>query len=82
MFAKLSLLIASVALLVAASPVPDSGSQCNTANMQCCNSVQSASSEQMVGMLSLLGVVAQGVTGLVGAGCSPITAVGLGSSSW
>ncbi|KAF8966179.1 fungal hydrophobin-domain-containing protein [Flammula alnicola] len=55
--------------------------QCNTGSLQCCNSVQSASSSAVTTLLGLLGVVLSGVTGLVGITCSPITAIGASGTS-
>ncbi|KDR72951.1 hypothetical protein GALMADRAFT_73306, partial [Galerina marginata CBS 339.88] len=55
--------------------------QCNTGSLQCCNSVQQATSSSISGLLGLLGIVAGTVTGLVGVTCSPVTVIGAGGSS-
>ncbi|KAF8994997.1 fungal hydrophobin-domain-containing protein, partial [Cyathus striatus] len=74
-------------LLAAASAVPRGGSppvsQCNVGSLQCCNSVQSATSlsDPVSLLLGLLGVVVSGLTGQVGVTCSPISVVGVGGNS-
>ncbi|KAF4621441.1 hypothetical protein D9613_000153 [Agrocybe pediades] len=81
---KLATALAFVTLAAATvTPVRrnEPASQCNTGDLQCCNSVQSASSPSVAGILGLLGIVVGSVTGLVGANCSPITAIGIGGNS-
>ncbi|KAF5361842.1 hypothetical protein D9756_002076 [Leucocoprinus leucothites] len=77
--------------LAAATTVPTGGggggggtmpaSQCNTGPIQCCNSAQAATSPAVTTLAALLGVVVQGVTGLVGLTCSPIDIIGVGGNS-
>ncbi|KJA15220.1 hypothetical protein HYPSUDRAFT_72210 [Hypholoma sublateritium FD-334 SS-4] len=55
--------------------------QCNTGSIQCCDSVQSASSKAVTTLLGLLGVVVSDVTALVGITCSPISVIGISGSS-
>ncbi|KAF5347800.1 hypothetical protein D9756_010272 [Leucocoprinus leucothites] len=57
-------------------------SQCNTGSLQCCNSVQSASSGAVGLLLGLLGVVLSDLTVLVGLTCSPLSVIGVGGNSW
>ncbi|PPQ89201.1 hypothetical protein CVT25_001270 [Psilocybe cyanescens] len=85
MFARASAVFTlALPILAAASAVPRNdgpSNQCNTGQLQCCNSTQSATSSSIAGLLSLLGVVVGSVTGLVGVTCSPISAVGVGGNS-
>jgi hypothetical protein len=84
---KLAFAFATLALttLAAANPLRRDSSpsnQCNTGSLQCCSSVQSATSPGIATLLGLLGVVVQGVTGQVGVTCSPITVIGASGTSW
>lgn len=56
--------------------------QCSTGSIQCCNSVQSASSPDVTTILGLLGLVVDGEDVLVGLTCSPLSIVGLGDGEW
>ncbi|EJD00400.1 hydrophobin-251 [Fomitiporia mediterranea MF3/22] len=81
MFAKL-VTIASLAILAVATPTPvPQGGSCNTGAIQCCNSVQSADSPAVAGLLGLLGIVVQDVTAQVGVTCTPISVIGVGGNS-
>lgn len=71
MLIKLAL-TSTLAFLAAAIPTPSSG-DCSTGAIQCCDSVQSASSPSAAAVLGLLGIVLQDVTAEVGLTCSPIT---------
>ncbi|PIL33167.1 hypothetical protein GSI_04617 [Ganoderma sinense ZZ0214-1] len=53
---------------------------CNTGSLQCCNSVVDSQSPEGTAILSVVGVAAKDVTGLVGVECTPITVVGAGVS--
>ncbi|OCH85440.1 fungal hydrophobin [Obba rivulosa] len=56
-------------------------STCSTGSVQCCNSVQSASSGLGSLLLGLLGIVVEGVDVLLGVDCSPITVIGVGGGN-
>ncbi|EJD01684.1 fungal hydrophobin [Fomitiporia mediterranea MF3/22] len=71
----------TVTVTAPASTSTQPASQCNTGDLQCCNSVQSSDSSGLAGLLSLLGVVLQGVAVPVGLTCDPISVIGLGSNS-
>ncbi|KAI0738365.1 fungal hydrophobin-domain-containing protein [Daedaleopsis nitida] len=87
MFAKLAVIISSLAILAAATPFPGGGSgsepasSCSTAPVQCCDQTGTASSEPFAGVLAGLGVVVQDVNALVGLSCSSVNVVGVGSGA-
>ncbi|PAV14910.1 hydrophobin [Pyrrhoderma noxium] len=64
---------------VTATPTP-TGGQCNTGPVQCCNSVEPASSGLVGTLLSLLGVVLEDLNIDIGVTCSPISIIGVGGS--
>ncbi|KAF8895186.1 fungal hydrophobin-domain-containing protein [Infundibulicybe gibba] len=91
MFARTSTiaLFAMIPLLAAATAVPRTttpttpASQCNTGDLQCCNSTQESSNTSvgLTSLLGLLGVVIGDLTGQVGVTCSPVTLIGLAGNS-
>ncbi|RDX51667.1 fungal hydrophobin [Lentinus brumalis] len=82
MFAKLAIYTTAVfSVLAVATPVARDTGSCSTGSIQCCDSVSKASDPTTSVLLGLLGVVVQGVDVLVGLTCSPISVVGVGSSS-
>ncbi|KAI0737143.1 fungal hydrophobin-domain-containing protein [Daedaleopsis nitida] len=82
MFAKL-FTVASLAILAAATPAPNSGSGSGSTPpaTQCCSAVEKASSPSATALLGLLGIVLSDLNVLVGLNCSPITVVGVGSGA-
>ncbi|KAJ3542002.1 hypothetical protein NM688_g6019 [Phlebia brevispora] len=65
--------------LTAPAPTATTISQCNTGDIQCCDQVLESDSDGASILLSLLGIALEGVTGLIGFNCSPLTVVGVGS---
>ncbi|KAE9407593.1 fungal hydrophobin [Gymnopus androsaceus JB14] len=82
---KLAFVTAVLATLAVATPTfPRGGepaSSCNTGPVQCCNTVEPASSASAAKVLALLGIVLQDLTVDVGLTCDPITVIGVGSGS-
>ncbi|KAF8735899.1 hypothetical protein AX14_001278 [Amanita brunnescens Koide BX004] len=80
MFARVSALLLAVPLLVAATAVHRGGGpvvdQCNTGSIQCCDSLQHASSVDPTSNLGLLAGVLSGLTGQIGSGCIDIPIIG------
>ncbi|KDR77535.1 hypothetical protein GALMADRAFT_65951 [Galerina marginata CBS 339.88] len=74
--------LAAVALgatLAAATGSP--ASQCNTGDLQCCDSTGTAKDASIAKLFGLLGIVVQDVNALVGVTCTPITVIGAGGNS-
>jgi len=79
MFSKLAIFaVATFALVASAAPMQNS---CNVGKVQCCNDTFEHTNEDKMAGLGLLAVVVQGVTGLVGVGCSPISALAVAGNS-
>ncbi|KAF5361841.1 hypothetical protein D9756_002077 [Leucocoprinus leucothites] len=87
MLAQVTAIFFVLPFLAAATAVPRTdgdtmpASQCNTGPIQCCDSAQAATSPAVTTLAAALGVVVQGVTGLVGLTCSPIDIIGVGGNS-
>ncbi|KAK7460516.1 hypothetical protein VKT23_009236 [Stygiomarasmius scandens] len=91
MFARSSqfivFLLFGLPLLAAASAIPAQSlearqdGQCSTGTLQCCQSVQSATSPVVSLLLGLLGVVLGDLNLDVGLTCSPISVIGVGGNS-
>ncbi|PIL27530.1 hypothetical protein GSI_10681 [Ganoderma sinense ZZ0214-1] len=76
MFARIAAVAAFFSL-----PILAAAGSCNTGDIQCCNSLEQSNSAAAAGILSVIGVNVQDVTGLIGLQCNPITAVGVGAGS-
>ncbi|KAH9849340.1 fungal hydrophobin-domain-containing protein [Lenzites betulinus] len=61
-----------------ASPISNS---CSAGDIQCCKTIESASSDAGSALLGLLGVAVQGDDVLLGLNCTPITVIGAGGAS-
>ncbi|CAL1699884.1 unnamed protein product [Somion occarium] len=85
MFSRLAAFVALASpLLAVATPAVvarnEPASDCNTAPIQCCDTVTKADSAAAAGVLGPLGIVVQDVNVLVGLTCSPISVIGVGSA--
>ncbi|TFK35244.1 fungal hydrophobin-domain-containing protein [Crucibulum laeve] len=83
-FKLATLATVALATLATATPVRRTGipaSQCTTGPVQCCNSVQPASSTAVTTLFGLLGIVLQNLNVDVGLTCDPISVIGIGSNS-
>lgn len=80
MFSKLTILTVAIST-VFASAAPTTN-KCNVGEVQCCKSTAAHDSETGQAIISLLGAAAGPVTGLIGANCSPLSAVGVAGNSW
>ncbi|KAF8985755.1 fungal hydrophobin-domain-containing protein [Cyathus striatus] len=56
-------------------------SDCDTGDLQCCDTTGTTTTPSIATLLTLLGIVVPDITALIGATCSPISAVGLGGNS-
>ncbi|KAK0505227.1 hydrophobin-251 [Armillaria luteobubalina] len=91
MFSRISafsLAILALPLLAASSAVPRqdtnttvTGGKCNTGSAQCCKSVQDPKSSAVQNALGVLGIPIGEITANVGLTCTPITVLGLGTTS-
>ncbi|RDB27778.1 Fruiting body protein SC3 [Hypsizygus marmoreus] len=81
MFARASAFFLCALPLVAAATIP--ASQCNTANLQCCQSTEHATnlSQTTTTLLGLLGVIIGDITAHIGLTCGPISVIGIGGTS-
>ncbi|KAH7912637.1 hydrophobin [Hygrophoropsis aurantiaca] len=82
MFTRTFAVLAVAGLALASGPnrlARDGSSQCNTGGIQCCNQTQTSQQAQASGLLGLLGLNLGDIGAGIAAGCSPISAVGLGS---
>jgi hypothetical protein len=91
MLARVFSLIAasSVFLAVTAMPTPGGNhggevSQCNGGTVQCCNSYHEVEKEDesWKGILALLNINIDGLTGGIATNCSPLNVAAIGGNSW
>ncbi|KAJ2919439.1 hypothetical protein MD484_g1006, partial [Candolleomyces efflorescens] len=89
MLARVFSLIAISSVFLAATAVPTPGgkggdvSQCNGGTVQCCNEYheKETEDESVKGLLSLLHINLDGVEGMIGMNCSPVSAVAIGNGA-
>ncbi|KAL5521983.1 SC3_3 [Sanghuangporus sanghuang] len=74
-----ALILPSKTSATTSAPTSTPTSQCNTGSVQCCNSVQPASSSDVTSLFGLLGVILDDLNVDVGLTCSPLSIIGLGS---
>ncbi|KAK0218794.1 hydrophobin-251 [Armillaria fumosa] len=79
-YAALALPFLSLASALPATTTTVGGGSCNTGSVQCCKSVQDASSSPIQSLLGLLNIPIGDITAQVGLTCSPITLIGLGTT--
>ncbi|KAJ7469691.1 hypothetical protein FB451DRAFT_1368617 [Mycena latifolia] len=75
MFPKLSIVVTS-ALITLAAAIPNTPPVTPPTSNQCCSSVQSSSSSAVAAVAALLGLNLSGLNVPIGLGCSPITVIG------
>ncbi|KAF9456276.1 hydrophobin-251, partial [Collybia nuda] len=83
-FSRISAIaVLALPLLAAATTPTTPASQCNTSDLQCCNSKQESDSLTwpIVTLLTGLGINVGALTGVVGLTCSPLTLLVGGGSS-
>ncbi|KAI0324483.1 fungal hydrophobin [Cubamyces sp. BRFM 1775] len=66
---------------ILAAPLLAVAQSCSTGPIQCCDKVTSADSAMGSTTLALLGLVGQGITGMIGLQCSPISGAVIGQGS-
>ncbi|KAK0447398.1 hydrophobin-251 [Desarmillaria tabescens] len=80
-FAATVVMIATLTTSVMSAPATATSGQCSTGSMQCCENVKPSNAAGVPDMLAKAGAVVQGVMPNVGMTCSPMTVIGLGSTS-
>ena len=83
MFARVLSLATVASLFVFAAAAP-ANSQCNAGQTYCCNETQDVkhTDQRTSLMMSLVGIDASTLTGVVGTNCSPISALAIAGNSW
>ncbi|KAJ7898566.1 fungal hydrophobin [Mycena olivaceomarginata] len=76
MFPKLSLVVTSVLVTLAAASPTNTPPVTALSSPQCCSSVQSSSSNVVTALAALLGLDLSGLNVPIGLSCSPITVIG------
>ncbi len=87
MFAKLFVVATVLTALAVATPTEmmrrtEPAGSCTTGSLNCCNSSGTAKDENVATQLANLGVEVKDINALIGLGCSPLSVVGVGGTSW
>ncbi|KAI0746816.1 fungal hydrophobin-domain-containing protein [Daedaleopsis nitida] len=80
MFARVAA-FSLLALPLLASATPLRRGDCNTGDIQCCNSVHKSDETAISTLVGLLGLDAGSISGLVGLQCSGISGLGVGGGA-
>ncbi|KAF8990927.1 fungal hydrophobin-domain-containing protein, partial [Cyathus striatus] len=81
---KLSTIALALATLAVATPTRRNdtpASDCDTGDLQCCDTTGTATTPSIAALLTQLSIVVPDITALIGATCSPISGVGVGGNS-
>ncbi|KAJ3482115.1 hypothetical protein NLJ89_g12161 [Agrocybe chaxingu] len=74
-------MFSKVALFITAALAASAFATDTTSAIQCCNALAAPKSATATGILATAGIAVQDITALVGAGCTPITVIGVGSGA-
>ncbi|KAF9045346.1 fungal hydrophobin-domain-containing protein [Panaeolus papilionaceus] len=72
--------VLALPILAAATAIPRDG-DCNTGQINCCNSTMNSSLTTLTTLSSLLGLSLPAIGGLIGLSCSPLSILGAGGNS-
>ncbi|PSR73148.1 hypothetical protein PHLCEN_2v11004 [Hermanssonia centrifuga] len=76
-----SIVTTTITVTAPATTATEPAGSCNTGDLQCCQSVQTAGSAAGQDLLGPLSIVLSNLDVLIGGTCSPISIIGIGSGS-